>query len=172
MSKDIVPLTDEQRELAERNHNLIYKFAYKRNILIDEYYGILAIGLCKAAQIYDSDKGMFSSVAFRCMENELCMYWRSLQKKSCIPNELIYSIDSDGKSFKEPFDSQPFINLEYDIMIEELKDILNDNEMNIIKMLLDGKIQSEIAEKMGCKRQNVGYYIKEIKKKIEHLFYN
>ena len=172
MSKDIVPLTDEQRELAEKNHNLIYKFAYKRNILIDEYYGILATGLCNAAKIYDSNKGEFSTIAFRCMENELYMFWRSLQKKSCIPNELVYSIDSEEKSFKEPFDFCHFDKLEYDIMIEELKDILNDNEMKIIKMLLDGEIQSEIAEKMGCKRQNVGYYIKQIKKKIEHLFYN
>ena len=85
---------------------------------------------------------------------------------------MIYSIDSDKKSFKEHFDFIYSDDFEYDIMIEELKDILNDNEINIIKMLLDGKIQSEIAEKMGCKRQNVGYYIKQIKKKIEHLFYN
>lgn len=167
MSKDIVPLTDEQRKLAEKNHNLIYKFAYKRNILIDEYYDILAIGLCNAAKVYDNGKGEFSTLAFRCMENELCMYWRSLQKKSLIPNEIMYSIDCDAKSFKEPFDSRPFAKLDYDIMMEELKDILNDNEIMIIKMIADGETQNEIAEKMGCKRQNIGYYIKQIKKKLQ-----
>ena len=164
-------LNDGQRLIVEQNHNLIYSFAYKNNLDIDNYYGILATGLCMAAKIYNN-KNNFSTIAFRCMQNELYAYWRSLQKKSLIPNELMYSIDSDEKSFKEPFDSQPFSKLEYDIMIEELKDILNDNEIEIVKMVVDGETQSEIAEKMNCKRQNVGYYIKQIKKKIEHLFYN
>lgn len=171
MSKDVVPLTDNQRELAEKNHNLIYKFAYKRNILIDEYYGVLAEGLCKAAKIYDSSKANFATLAFRCMENELCMYWRSLQKKSLIPNEIMCSIDSDEKSFKEPFDSRTFDKLEYDIMMEEFKDILNDNEIMIIKMIADGETHNEIAEKMGCKRQNIGYYMKQIKKKLQDFIY-
>ena len=30
------------------------------------------------------------------------------------------------------------------------------------------KLKNEIAEKMGCKQQNVSYYVKQIKKKIGH----
>ena len=35
-------LTKEQQELVEKNHNLIYGFANKNKLNIEEYYGILA----------------------------------------------------------------------------------------------------------------------------------
>ena len=57
-------LTSKQKELVEVNHNLIYKFASIKNVSIEEYYDILAIGLCKAAMAFDENKGKFSTVSF------------------------------------------------------------------------------------------------------------
>ena len=42
-------LTAEQQQLVIENHNLIYDFAKRKNLIIEEYYDILAIGLCNAA---------------------------------------------------------------------------------------------------------------------------
>ena len=42
-------LTKEQKELVENNHKLIYYYIHKNGLSVDEYYDILAIGLCKAA---------------------------------------------------------------------------------------------------------------------------
>ena len=42
-------LTPEQQKLVTDNHNLIYSLANAKNIDLDEYYDVLAIGLCKAA---------------------------------------------------------------------------------------------------------------------------
>ena len=46
-------MTEEQKKLAEENHSLIYFYARKYNMSkqeFDDMYGILAIGLCKAAR--------------------------------------------------------------------------------------------------------------------------
>ena len=60
-------ITEEQKKLAEENHNLIYRFLSKYNLSIDDYYDIAAIGLCKAAMTFDKSKSKFSTYAFKCM---------------------------------------------------------------------------------------------------------
>lgn len=169
------PLTKEQQELVEINHNLIYKFAKKRNVIIDDYYDILAIGLCKAATIFDKNKGEFSTVAFRCMENELCMYWRHEQRQSAVPDDMILSYDapigdedSDNKgSFLDNFADS---NYTHDIVIgnimsDILLSVLNDKEKTIVEFLDNGLSQVDIAIRLGCTRQNISYCIKQIGKK-------
>ena len=175
------PLTKEQRELAAKNHNLIYTYAYKKNISLEDYYGTLAIGLCKAAKVFDKDKGNFSNIAFSCMENELYDYWRSLQKKSSIPENLILSYDAT----KEQGDSDSQINLlenisdchandsmMYAIILSELMGELTDKEKMIVWYLMSGLTHNEIAEKIECKRQSVSYHIKQIRKKVDHYLSN
>ena len=58
-------MTEEQKKLAEDNHNLIYFYARKYHMSkqdFEDMYGILAIGLCKAARDYDESRGRaFSS---------------------------------------------------------------------------------------------------------------
>ncbi len=60
-------MTEEQKKLAEENHNLIYFYARKYHMSKQEFedmYGILAIGLCKATRDYDESRGRaFSTVA-------------------------------------------------------------------------------------------------------------
>ena len=51
-------MTEEQRKLVEDNHNLIYSFLQKYHLTIDEYYGLAAIGLCKAGKTYNGQKWM------------------------------------------------------------------------------------------------------------------
>ena len=48
-------MTRESQRLVEDNHNLIYKFLRNHN-LEDDWYDVAAIGLCKAANNYNSDK--------------------------------------------------------------------------------------------------------------------
>ena len=169
------PLTKEQQQLVELNHNLIYNFAKKRNLIIDDYYDILAIGLCKAAKIFNKNKGEFSTIAFRCMENELCMYWRHEQRQSSIPEDMILSYDApindeDSDSRSSFLDNVADRNYTHDIVIENimgnmLLDVLNDKEKSIVELLDNGLSQVDIAIKFGCTRQNISYCIKQIGKK-------
>lgn len=65
-------LNDQQQELAEKNHDLIYWYARNHKLDLEEYYGDLAIELCNAAYHYDESLGYsFSSFAAKCMDNRI-----------------------------------------------------------------------------------------------------
>jgi RNA polymerase sporulation-specific sigma factor len=171
-------LTKEQSDLASNNHNLIYKFAQDNGLYIDDYYDILAIGLCKAAMVFDESKAKFSVIAYRCMRNELFMYWRKLNRKSSIPYDIIDSYDAPSKNeygseyekLSESFQTNDFTDdVIFDIMLSELDKVLNKKQSLILKYIAEGKNKSEISQIMGCKRQTLCYHIKQLRKKAEAL---
>lgn len=168
-------LTEKQRVLAAQNHNLIYAYAHKNNILIGDYYDILAIGLCKAAKTYDETKSKFSTYAYKCMRNELYANWNSTKKESAIPEHIVVSYDalkrhgdSDNQSYSLEFieDSQPYDNMMYDIMCTEFADRLSEKERKIFFYLAAGFRQTDIAHELGCSQQVVSYHVKQIRKRV------
>lgn len=64
MEQDEQMLTDDERKLVEENHDLIYMVADCMDIDIDEYYGLLAIALCHAAQKYKTRKRAYDFSEF------------------------------------------------------------------------------------------------------------
>lgn len=169
------PLTKEQQNLVTENHNLIYEFAKRKHLAIDEYYGLLAIGMCQAAQIYDSNSGKFSTVANKCMNNILVNHYEYLGSQRSIPEDMILYYDAP-KSGEDGDDNGCFLDSLADnrcthdivvsgIMSEILINLLSEKEQMVVKLLMDGVTQDKIAECMNCKRQNIGYYIKQIRKK-------
>ena len=70
------------------NHNLrlvahISKKYHNTNDISDDLISIGTIGLIKAVNTFNSDKGVrLSSYAARCIENEILMYFRSANKSS------------------------------------------------------------------------------------------
>jgi RNA polymerase sigma factor (sigma-70 family) len=172
--KSNLRLTYEQQELVSSNHNLIYSYAHNRNISLDDYYDLLAIGLCKAAKSFDETKGAFSTYAYRCMQNELNMYWRSINSKSSIPQDYILyyhaqqnTQNTDNKDFLELFyDYDSYESIDYAIMLSEFTNSLEDKEREIVDMLISGMTHNEIAKGLSCSRQNIDYYAKIIRNKL------
>lgn len=169
------PLTKQQQNLVTENHNLIYKFAKMKHLPIDEYYDILAIGLCKASTVFNSDSGEFSTVAFRCMENTLTNHYAYINRDKRIPEEMILSYDTP-KSGEDSDNNGSFLDNFADnhcvhdivvsgIMSEILLNLLSEKEQKVVELLMNGMNQSDIAKCMGCKRQTVKYYIVQIRKK-------
>lgn len=167
-------LNNEQQELIEVNHNLIYEFAKKKHLFIDDYYDILAIGLCKAAMVFNPEKGEFSTIAFRCMENELNMQIRYENRMFRIPSDMLLSYDApkdndnaeNNGSFLDGFADSCSV---HDTVIGEmmsalLMNLLSEKQQQIVRWLMDGKKQDEIAEALLCSQQSVSYYIKQIRK--------
>ncbi|MBR5604241.1 MAG: sigma-70 family RNA polymerase sigma factor [Bacteroidales bacterium] len=174
------PLTKEQQELVEKNHNLIYEFAKKKNLVVDEYYGILAIGLCKAASAYDESRGKFSTIAYCCMNNILNEHYRHISKQCAIPEDKILSYDVqlgdediDGSYIDIIADDCCVQDIVFNnIMTECIMDKLNNNEKTVATYLINGLKQSEIAATIGCSRQNVGHYVQQIRKKLYKFMNN
>lgn len=167
--------TEAQKKIIVENHNLIYEFAKHRNLDVDDYYGVLAIGLCNAAKVFDESKGKFSTFAYKCMQNELYMHWRAMQKKSRIPQEMIVSYDAplkndesenDGYFIDGLADCYSACDITMDnIMLETFINSLDEKEKFIIQLLIEGETRCEIAAQLKCKVQNVCYYVSRIRKK-------
>lgn len=62
-------LNNEQRKFVEDNHNLIYKYLVDKHLPQDEYYDMVALGMCKAAMKYDTSKGAFSTYMYTVVTN-------------------------------------------------------------------------------------------------------
>lgn len=166
-------LTEEQCSLVEQNQSFIYDYADRNNLDIDEYYGILAIGLCKAAMSFDDSKGKFSTFAYACMKNEVLMYWRSITKKSAIPYDIMVSLDDkDEEEIEKEILNRPFQNLENcGIMLDALMESLTEFQKDILELMLQEETQEKISKILGCKQQKIWYNIQQIRKKASKAFY-
>lgn len=168
------PLTKKQQELITLNHKLIYSFAYSKNLHIDDFYDILAIGMCKAAKAYDESKGKFSYFAYCCMNNELKEYYRHIKQQRAIPNKAILSYDNFMPN-KEGFevDLLEILSDDYSVQDMVINDIttnefiqrLDDRQKLIVKLLMEGITQTEIASYLNCTIQNIHRIVMIIRKK-------
>lgn len=163
-------LNYEQQQLVEQNHNLIYSFAKSRKLDLEEYYDVLAIGLCKAALVYDKNKATFSTLAYKCMSNEYNTIIKEQTLKRKIPNNLLSSLDAvisvseeDGSEItlydyikKDIFpipDSSTITN----IMIKNFyNNKLTKQEQKIVKLLAQDRTQVEIGKLMRVTKSRIG----------------
>ena len=169
-------LTPKQQELAAKNHNLIYEFAKRKNIVIEEYYDILAIGLCKAALYYNPAKGEFSRI-----ENVMKDHWKLSSNKKRIPEELIssYNVPKDeenvnGDSFMDDITDGYSLQdmVESELLCSTLMNLLNGKEQKVIKYILQGYTQREIADIMNFKQPYVAQIKNSIKQKWKKYINN
>lgn len=170
-------LTSTQQKLVEDNHNLIYGAAHKHKINLDEYYDVLAIGLCKAAMQYDESRGQFSTFAYQTMLSEYFGVLRHNKIARAVPENAIVSmnvqIDNGSEnpiSFADmiPANDDMEGNIVSKDYVEFLCNKLQSNRIKIIVTLLaDGMTQADIAENLGVSRQRVGQCVDRIRKKLQ-----
>lgn len=166
-------LNKQQQELAEKNHDLIYWYTNKRGLDLDEYYGDLAIALCRAAYHYDESSGAsFSTYAVASMDNTVK---KMIQKKARTieATENILTTEWEYENYDdEPFTlgdmiQDPNVDLEgyvvTNILVEEFVKSLSERYRFILKSLLSGKTQAEIGHELGVSRQCVNQILLRIR---------
>lgn len=181
-----INLNSEQRQLVEKNKNLVayvvekhYYTAHEKEDIISAGY----IGLAKAVYYFSDSKGnKFTSFAFPCIKNEINMYFRK--------NKKFYNfISLDSKISESDLDKQ--LKLEdvvYDetYSIEDIvenKDIISDFlEINlnclkpiekvILMYILAKKEQSKIADIIGVSQSYISRLQKKILYKSMNLYKN
>lgn len=162
-------LTLDQQRIVSENHNLIYSLANKKSINLDEYYDVLAIGLCKAAIAFDNTKGKFSTLAYTVMLNEYKQELRKQQNERAIPQDKLLSFDvpiqtDQDNQFASFADVIPDNNVQVEqeaihaLTYKSLSSKLKPDEQVIFAMLLDDKNQSEIASELGVSRQRIAVF--------------
>ena len=169
-------LNNEQRKLVEDNHKLIYFFASKNNIDVDEYYDILALALCQAAYHYDKTKGAFSTIAMKIMElkmlNEYRIYDGSY-KKNIPRNKIAYYENSylleDYLPPSEKTENIALKNIKYNNMMNKLKDVLDKDEAELVNCLLFKTMnKSELGRMFNVSHQTIRNRIRKISIKLRN----
>lgn len=166
-------------KLIEHNLRLvahIIKKYYSRTNDQDDLVSIGTIGLIKAIDTFNKDKGIrLSSYAARCIENEVLMYFRNTKKvaQDVSMNEPIDS-DKDGNTLvlMDMIAVEDSIIDDIDLKIKSEKlykyigEELSNREKKIIELRygLNGQnptTQKEVAKKLGISRS----YVSRIEKK-------
>ncbi len=169
-----------KNKLIEHNLRLvahIIKKYYSNSTQQDDLISIGTIGLIKAINTFDTDKGTrLATYAARCVENEILMYFRA-QKKTAQDISVNEPIDTDSEG--NPLTLMDIISTEDEIiediykmtMIKKLREeivkINNPRERTIVILRygLDGNApmtQLEVSERLGISRS----YVSRIEKKV------
>ncbi len=168
-----------RNKLIEHNLRLvahIVKKYYTSNVDQDDLVSIGTIGLIKAVDSFNCNKGIkLSSYAARCIENEILMFFRNSKKSAqdISINEPI-DTDKDGNALTLidvlATEDTMIDNIDTKIKAEKIKKYidlyLNERERKIIKLRygINGKIpltQREVATNMNISRS----YVSRIEKK-------
>ena len=168
-------LTKRQQDLAAENHNLIYKYLYLKNLDKDEYYDLCAIGLCNAVKSYSNNKGKISTLAFKCMDNEINTYRRK-NMNSMLDRCVSYDVNNSGSEDETYLDSisdgENFENnTQFRLVILDTLRKMNRKEKFILIKTLQGYNGREIAKELNVSSQYVYKVMKtEIKNKLKKYY--
>jgi RNA polymerase sporulation-specific sigma factor len=175
--------------LIERNLRLVAHIVKKYNTAdkeIDDLISIGTIGLIKAIDTFDTEKGIrLATYASRCIDNELLMMLRSgkRQAKEVYLYEPIGS-DKEGHEINlldiiESSDTDIVDELELQGNVKKLYELVNKvltkREKQIIEMryglnMQEEITQREIANKIGISRSYVSRIEKKALKKLRESF--
>lgn len=164
-------MTLEQKELVEKNHNLIYSFLNQYHLSDEDYYSVAAIGLCIAAMKYNASKSQFSTYAYQCMKSHVFTEIRKKKTLNRIPEEILTSYnseitDKDGKttSILSLIPSKENIENEvlFHISLEEFEKKLNKKNKQIFQLFKEGYKQKEIAKITGCSQSQISRIKREL----------
>ncbi len=175
-------MTKEQRQMAEKNHNLIYAFLRLKKLSTEDWYDIAAIGLCKAALNYKPDKGCgFSHYAYSVMTNEVrtemrkynalvrkdkdILYYDDFIKYDNCENEKIIFLNTI-EDIRKNTEDEAIVNIMYSKLKKYLENIGDKKYYDILKLLSLGYSQSKIANVIGCSQPQVSIIIKMLKEQF------
>jgi RNA polymerase sporulation-specific sigma factor len=173
--------------LIERNLRLvahIIKKYYSNSRDQDDLISVGTIGLIKAVNTFDCDKGVrLATYASRCIENEILMFFRASKN---IANEVSISDPIDSDKDGNALTLMDIISCE-DTVIEKvdlhinakrlrkLVNMLGERERSVIEMRygLGGQLpkpQRKVSETLGISRSYVSRIEKKALLKLKRLF--
>lgn len=174
-------LTDEQRKLVEDSIPLAYLLAkriYHPHIEYDDAVQLALLGFCKAARLYDPERGKFTTLAFLAAKHTIQMEERKYRSEVAKQIYAGRSLDSNVFAYGEGDDFSPFHELipdprqdtykqaEAKIAISKVtsfRDLLNNRDRAVFDYyVLSGITQRETAANIGLSQP----YISRIAKRL------
>lgn len=149
------PMTDEQRNLAEENHDLVYKFLETNRLSINQYYDVVIFGYLCAVQEYCEKPALrkysFGTVAWKKMSCALKDHKRYISTKKNAYTTVSFDdciSESSSLCWEDVLCDKDDIleQLQADLLLHELAVKLPKTEMRIIRRKLYGEKMHEIAK--------------------------
>ena len=150
------PMTDEQRRLAEANHDLVGAFLRENKLPEEQFYDVVIFGYLCAVQQYCENPNLkkrynFTTVAWKKMTRELTDHYKyllkakrsgitvSLHESICEGSDLCWEdvLHDDGDILKD---------LQMELILHELAARLPKREMRIIRRKINGDKMHDIAK--------------------------
>ena len=168
-----LPLSQEQRDFAAENHNLIYKFLGYKRLSYDDYYDVVAFGYLRAVRSYtqkpELQRYSFATIANCSMRSELINHYRKefSQKRYAIEVSL-YTPVSDNESLMDviPGSDVTADTVLYNSLMERVSALLNQKQFSIFRMKSEGYNNREIAEQYDVSTQSIQQTLAGIKKLV------
>lgn len=148
-------MTDEQRKLAEENHDLVYEFLKANQLPINQYYDIVIFGYLCAVQEYCENLALqrykFTTIAWKKMQRELSSYHSYIgsQKRSYITVSFQDRVSDDSSLCWEDVlcDKDDILDqLQAELILHDLATKLPTKEMRIVRRKLRGEKMHDIAK--------------------------
>lgn len=183
-------LTKEQRKMVEDNYGLIY-VALKQYCIPREYedfYGVMAEGLCNAVRTYDLNRGVkFSTYAMKCMWGACFTEKRKGRTQRSGNDVAIVSLSdpvpgmdglciedlvTDGSDFVHAYEQSTLIRRALDRLAHkyELQDKYHKvkvDRMYVFKRVcIEGAVQSELAEELGVAQATISRIARRVKQDL------
>ena len=151
----LIPLSDYEKRVAEKNHNLVYSFLHRHRYSIEEYYNVVIFGYLKGIQIYNRREDLRNEfeLAFICeryMLAEITNHFKIMNTQKRNPMETIVSLDANYTDEENLYNCVGGKLLVEDEIIErellaELLGNLSSIQQEIAKMRVDGYKNEEIC---------------------------
>ena len=173
------PLTAEQRRLAEKNHDLVYKFLNDNHLSEDLYYDVVIFGyLCAVREYCDCielKKYSFATVAWKKMQSEVKDYIKYLNRgKRDFSTVSLYDFKGQEETSRHIEEiiamEKNFIeDLETKMLLQTLADRVPKKHMRIIQMKLDGYRMHDIAKAEHMTFRDINILLEDIYDKVLEL---
>lgn len=151
-----------KQQLIEDNMKLVYHIVSKEypTYLHDEdiiQCGML--GLCEAADKWDKNRGEFLQFAWSCIRHAIIKEFKRRAKHQGVLS-LDYETEVDGMRSSL---GETIVGDEDVMYIDACENNLTSLQKQILELLKRGMRPKDIAEKLGCSRQNVCWTQRKIR---------
>lgn len=145
-------LTEEEKRVVEENYKLIYWYANLKGLDIDEWYGLLAIELCKAVVKYDPERASLSNYYKMRCDTLVKQEYRKTQSQKRANNGIYelrdYHTVGTSNDIEDYFVTQEIFNSEY---------------REVLELKYQGYSQKEIGDKLGLSQSQISKILRKVR---------
>ena len=157
-TRETAALTNEQRQFAADNHNLIYRFLHERGWAVGEYYDIAALGYLSAVVRYltrpELRQYSFSTVAWRSMERGIASFHRAERRR--VDAERRYLAAAPKAA------TDPMAEMETRLIFHDLASVSSPEQYELASLRMQGYSIAETAGSLGIDPWRVRTLLKEL----------